>query len=177
MGEVYLARDDRLQRDIALKVLRPAGPKRDSLERFIREARVASSLTHPNVVHIYDIGETGDTSYIAMEYIDGETLTKRISRGRLEASEVLRIGIGICEALEEAHSRGIIHRDIKSANIMQTRKGSIKVLDFGLAKFDRAVSDSTIAQELTTTGAVVGTIQSMSPEQVLGRPVDHRSDL
>jgi tetratricopeptide (TPR) repeat protein len=177
MGDVYLARDERLQRDVALKVLRATGSQ-ESLERFIREARVASSLTHPNVVQIYDIGETDKVSYIAMEYIDGETLAHRITtRGRLDPAEVVRIGIGVCEALDEAHTRGIIHRDIKSANIMLTRKGVVKVLDFGLAKFGITNSDSTVATGLTTTGAVVGTVSYMSPEQVVGGSLDHRSDL
>jgi tetratricopeptide (TPR) repeat protein/TolB-like protein len=128
------------------------------------------------VAQIYDIGQTADVNYIAMDYVDGETLSQRIARGPLDVDELIKVGVGVCEALEEAHSRGIVHRDIKPANIMISRKGRIKVLDFGIARIDPAHDESTV-RSLTSPGAVVGTVKYMSPEQVHGRTADHRSDL
>lgn len=178
MGEVYLAFDDRLQREVALKVLTgsASAAQRQNIERFIWEARVASSLSHPNVAQIYDIGQFEEANYIAMEYIDGETLAQRAARGPLDFEELIKVATGVCEALDEAHSCGIVHRDIKSANIMISRKGRVKVLDFGLARVDPLHSESTV-RSLTAPGTVVGTVRYMSPEQVFGHSVDYRSDL
>src|SRR5262245_2432149 len=135
MGEVYLARDTQLDRGIALKIL-TADVARDQqrLHRFLQEARAAAALSHPNIAHIYEIGEVEGTHFIAMEYIDGESLDKKIAGRPLRLSEHLDYAIQMADALDEAHGRGIIHRDIKSPNIMITPRGRAKVLDFGLAK-------------------------------------------
>src|ERR1051326_6560270 len=139
MGEVYLARDTQLDRDIALKILM-AEVARDQqrLHRFLQEARAASALSHPNVAHIYEIGEVEGTHFIAMEYVEGEGLDKKIAGRPLRISELLDIAIQIADALDEAHAKGITHRDIKSSNIMITPRGRVKVLDFGLAKVTKA---------------------------------------
>lgn len=185
MGEVYLARDTQLDRDIALKILTAdvaLDPQR--LHRFLQEARAASALSHPNVAHIYEIGEVENTHFIAMEYIEGESLDKKIAGRPLRMSEQLDFANQIADALDEAHSRGIIHRDIKSSNIMINARRRVKVLDFGLAKVSApaGVTDRTSNSELatrvkTTPGIVMGTVNYMSPEQALGREVDQRSDI
>lgn len=181
MGEVYLAEDTRLHRRVALKFLLPDGaahPQR--LQRFLQEARVAATLHHPNIAHIYEIGESNGNTFIAMEYVEGETLETAISRG-MEIDEILRTSSEIADALHEAHERGITHRDIKPANILITPRGQVKVLDFGLAKVTGENSSdpgSEGATEVRTrSGVVLGTVSYMSPEQALGRAVDHRSDL
>jgi serine/threonine protein kinase len=135
MGEVYLARDAQLGRDIALKIL-TADVARDPqrLHRFLQEARAAAALSHPNIAHIYEIGEADGAHFIAMEYVEGESLDKKIAGRPLRLSEQLDYAIQIADALDEAHARGIIHRDIKSSNIMVTARRGVKVLDFGLAK-------------------------------------------
>lgn len=185
MGEVYLARDTQLDRDIALKIL-TADVARDQqrLHRFLQEARAASALSHPNVAHIYEIGEVEGTHFIAMEYIAGESLDRKIAGRPLRLSEQLDFAIQIADALDEAHGRGIIHRDIKSSNIMINSRRRVKVLDFGLAKISApaGVTDRTSNSELatrvrTTPGIVMGTVNYMSPEQAMGREVDHRSDI
>src|SRR6185369_4324453 len=139
MGEVYLAHDTQLDRPIALKLL-PADIARDQqrLHRFLQEARAAAALNHPNIAHIYEIGEAEGGYFIAMEYVEGTTLDKRIGERPLPISEVLDIAIQICDALDEAHGKGVTHRDIKSSNIMITTRGRVKVLDFGLAKVTQA---------------------------------------
>jgi eukaryotic-like serine/threonine-protein kinase len=185
MGEVYLARDTQLDREIALKIL-PADVARDQqrLHRFLQEARAASSLSHPNVAHIYEIGESEGTHFIAMEYVEGESLDKKIAGRPMRLSEQLDVAIQIADALDEAHGRGIIHRDIKSSNIMINSRRRVKVLDFGLAKVSTpaGVNDRTSNSELatrvkTTPGIVMGTVNYMSPEQAMGREVDQRSDI
>jgi len=185
MGEVYLARDTQLDRLIALKLL-PTEVAHDQqrLYRFLQEARAASALSHPNVAHIYEIGEAGGAHFIAMEYVDGTALDKQIAGRPVRLAELLDIGIQIADALDEAHGRGIVHRDIKSSNIMITARGRVKVLDFGLAKVSTpaGVTDRTSNSELatrvkTTPGVVMGTVNYMSPEQALGREVDQRSDI
>jgi eukaryotic-like serine/threonine-protein kinase len=185
MGEVYLARDTQLDRDIALKIL-TADVARDQqrLHRFLQEARAASALSHPNVAHIYEIGEVEGTHFIAMEYVEGESLDEKIAGRPLRLSEQLDYAIQIADALDEAHGRGIIHRDIKSQNIMVNSRRRVKVLDFGLAKVSApgGVTDRTSNSELatrvkTTPGIVMGTVNYMSPEQALGREVDQRSDI
>src|SRR5436190_15266594 len=135
MGEVYLARDTQLDRDVALKIL-TADVARDQqrLHRFLQEARAASALSHPNVAHIYEIGEVEGTHFIAMEYIEGESLDKKIAGRPLRLPEQIEYAIQIADALDEAHGRGIVHRDIKSQNVMINARGRVKVLDFGLAK-------------------------------------------
>src|SRR5438128_172239 len=185
MGEVYLARDTQLDRDIALKTLTPevAGDQQ-RLHRFLQEARAASALSHPNVAHIYEIGEVNGAHFIAMEVVEGESLDRKIGGRPIAISELLEIAIQIADALDEAHSKGIIHRDIKSSNIMITSRGRVKVLDFGLAKLAaptgiaNRTSDSEVATQVKTSpGVVMGTVNYMSPEQALGREVDHRSDI
>ena len=182
MGEVYRARDTRLDRIDALKVLPvevAADPER--IRRFVREAKAASALNHPNIATIYEIGESEGIHWISMELVEGETLTQRFKENSLGAPEILDIGIQVCEALEKAHGKGIIHRDIKPANIMLTPEGQVKVLDFGLAKITRPegqAATATVSSEThTVPGMVMGTARYMSPEQVLGQSVDRRTDI
>ena len=151
------------------------------MRRFVREAKAASALNHPNVAHIYEIGEAGGVSYIAMEYVEGQTLAAKINGQRLEVGEVAEIGSQIADALDEAHRKGITHRDIKPQNIMLTPRGQVKVLDFGLAKITRPAAQA-VGSDITTLvntvpGVIMGTVPYMSPEQALGREVDHRSDI
>src|SRR6478672_3268118 len=180
MGEVYRGEDTRLGRPVALKFL-PASLKSDpeSRARLLNEARAASMLRSPNIAVTYDIGEESGTDFIVMEYVDGELLSARVARGPMPLREVIEIGIQVADALDEAHSRGIIHRDIKSANLMRTERGLVKVLDFGLAKFisNGAVAGDVTQAQMTMAGMVVGTVSYMAPEQALGRPIDHRVDL
>jgi serine/threonine protein kinase/Tol biopolymer transport system component len=185
MGEVYLAHDTQLDRPIALKLL-PADIARDQqrLHRFLQEARAAAALNHPNIAHIYEIGEAEGGYFIAMEYVEGTTLDKRIGERPLPISEVLDIAIQICDALDEAHGKGVTHRDIKSSNIMITTRGRVKVLDFGLAKVTQAastpeqISDSQLATRVKTSpGVIMGTVNYMSPEQASGKDVDARTDI
>jgi serine/threonine protein kinase len=183
MGEVYLAVDTRLDRKLALKVLAP-GLARDPqyLQRFHREARAASALSHPHVCVIHEIGEAEDGSpFMAMELIEGESLQARLRQGPLAIAEVIEIGIQVADALEAAHAKGIVHRDIKAANVLRSERGLVKVLDFGLAKRIAGAGDAaaldTSSMMSTQTGMLLGTPCYMSPEQALTRPVDHRSDL
>ena len=182
MGEVYRARDTRLDRTVALKIL-PSEVASDQqrMRRFVGEAKAASALNHPGVAHIYEIGEAEGVSFIAMEYVEGQTLSAKIGDRPLEVAEVIEIGIQTADALDEAHSKGITHRDLKPANIMVTPRGQVKVLDFGLAKINRPGEhdvDTTLSTMMQTTpGVVMGTVPYMSPEQALGRDVDHRSDI
>jgi eukaryotic-like serine/threonine-protein kinase len=181
MGEVYRAEDTRLGRTVAVKVL-PAelAQDKDRLHRFVREARAASALSHANVAHIYDIGQSDGRHFIAMEYVEGQNLAQKTSGKPLELGEILDIGIQVADALAEAHEKGITHRDIKSANLMITPKGQVKVLDFGLAKIAREVEvvGSNVSTSLhTLEGRVMGTVGYMSPEQVLGKELDARTDL
>src|SRR5215210_828192 len=173
MGEVFLDRDRVLGRDVALKVLRKQYAGDDEFaERFKREAMSAASLSHPNIVQVYDRGETEEgASYIAMEYVPGGTLKEKILReGPLEAADAARLGAQVAEALGAAHDRGMVHRDIKPQNVLLTATGGAKVADFGIA---RAGSSVTISR----TGSVMGTAGYMSPEQALGKPATPKSDL
>jgi len=180
MGEVYLAEDVRLGRPVALKFLPPAlKADPDSRARLLNEARAASLLRSPNIAVTYDIGEYAGSDFIVMEYVEGELLSKRVAGGPLPIREVVEVGVQVSDALDEAHGRGIIHRDIKSANLIRTERGLVKVLDFGLAKFLTSNEhDGFVTQpQVTIAGMVVGTISYMAPEQALGRTVDNRADL
>jgi serine/threonine protein kinase/Tol biopolymer transport system component len=179
MGEVYRAKDTRLGRDVAVKIL-PAhlSEKAEVRERFEREARAISSLNHPHICTLYDIGREGDADYFVMELLDGESLAARLERGPLKLDEALRIGAQIADALAAAHKQGIVHRDLKPGNVALTKSGA-KVLDFGVAKLrDEGVVDNvTRTTPLTSQGTMLGTVQYMAPEQLEGKPVDHRADL
>ncbi len=183
MGEVYRARDSRLGRDVAIKVL-PEEFAHDParLARFEREAKAISSLNHPHICVLFDVGRENGTGYLVMELVEGETLAQRLERGPLPAAEVVRLGVQIADALERAHASGIVHRDLKPGNIMLTRSGA-KLLDFGLARpaglgaAGNDTSTPTQARALTSDGAIVGTFQYMAPEQLEGREADARSDL
>ncbi len=184
MGEVYLAQDSRLGRKIALKILPTQFTQdKDRVRRFEREARAASALNHPNILTIHEIGQADGTTFIATEFIDGQTLRQRMQRGRQELSEMLEIGIQIASALAAAHESHIVHRDIKPENIMLRLDGYVKVLDFGLAKLTESHAISMGSQESgmvtlsTETGMMLGTAHYMSPEQAMGREVDHRTDI
>jgi serine/threonine protein kinase len=186
MGEVYRACDTRLDRTVAVKIL-PAhlSSNAEAKQRFDREARAISSLSHPNVCHLYNVGAQDGTSYLVMEYLEGETLGDRLAKGPLPMDQLLRWGIEICEGLEKAHKSGVIHRDLKPGNIMLTKSGA-KLMDFGLAKPALGASppSSGLTQTLvsaqkplTMEGMVVGTFQYMSPEQVEGKEADARCDI
>jgi len=185
MGEVYRARDTRLDRTVALKVLPghlAASP--DLRQRFEREARAVSSLNHPHICSLFDVGQQDGTDYLVMEYLEGETLADRLGRGPLPTDQVLRYGIEIADALDKAHRQGIVHRDLKPGNVMLTKAGA-KLLDFGLAKLQPAAAPAasvlsamaTAHRPLTEAGTVLGTFQYMAPEQLEGKEADARTDL
>jgi len=182
MGRVYRAFDPTLGRHVAIKILPPELiHDRERLERFIREARTASALNHPNVVTIYEIGSEGESHFIAMELLDGETLRDRISRGKLDLKQTIDIGAQIADGIATAHAAGIVHRDLKPENVIVTSSGFVKVLDFGLAKLRAGVGqmseDEPTAVQLTASAVVLGTAGYMSPEQAQGKATDHRSDI
>lgn len=179
MGEVYLAEDTRLNRKVALKVLpEEVAEDRKRLSRFLQEARLAANLNHPNICIIYEVDDSTETPFISMEYVEGETLARKIQNKSLDLAEILEITTHIADALDEAHRQGIIHRDIKSANIIINQRGQAKVLDFGLAKtVIENVSDEAATQAKTEAGVLVGTVQYMSPEHALGKKLDGRTDL
>ncbi len=183
MGEVYRARDVRLDRTVAIKILKDReAQKADAKERFEREARTISSLNHPNICHLYDVGEQDGVSYLVMEFLDGQTLADRLYRGPLPLGQVLKYGIEICDGLETAHRSGVVHRDLKPGNIMITKAG-IKLMDFGLAKpvsYEGSGLTQTLStpkQPLTVEGNIVGTLHYMAPEQAEGKEVDRQSDI
>jgi serine/threonine protein kinase len=188
MGQVYQATDARLDRDVALKFL-PAdyADTPDTLERFRREARAISSLNHPNICTLYDVGELEGQPFLVMERLEGQSLKQRLSGGVVATDEALSIAVQVCDALEAAHAKGIVHRDIKPANIFITSRGPVKILDFGLAKLraepqlpiEAKLDYATSPPESTITvlGRAMGTASYMSPEQARGDDVDARSDL
>jgi len=189
MGEVYLAEDTRLHRKVALKIL-PAdfSSNKDRMRRFEQEAQAAAALNHPNIAHIYEIGESDGVNFIAMEFIDGVTLREKIHQERTELSKLLRYLQHAAEGLAKAHAAGIVHRDLKPDNIMITRDGHAKILDFGLAKLieqtpvpggDSAEAATAVMPQHSTPGAIMGTVGYMSPEQAQGKTneIDQRSDI
>ncbi len=180
MGEVYLAKDRRLDRKVALKILPPYFVSDEArLRRFQREARAASALNHPNILTIHEVGEVDEVHFITTEFIDGQTLRELIAPEDLSLPEVLEIAIQVAEALTAAHAAGIVHRDIKPENIMRRRGGLVKLLDFGIAKLlEPPSSDSSeTAKTQTETGVVLGTVGYMSPEQARALPVDESTDI
>ena len=183
MGEVYRARDTKLDRDVALKVLPPAfTDDPDRLARFEREAKVLASLNHPNIGHIYGLEEAEGQKALVLELVEGPTLAERIAEGPIPVDEALPIATQIVDALEGAHEAGVIHRDLKPANIKVREDGTVKVLDFGLAKaLESSVPgdspSSSVSDPVTQIGIAMGTAAYMSPEQARGKPVDKRTDL
>ncbi len=183
MGEVYRARDARLHREVAVKVLPERAAKDpDALARFEREAKTISQLSHPHIGAVFDVGREGATEYLVMELLEGEVLSERLIRGALPLEDVLRFGRQIAQALDAAHRRGIVHRDLKPGNIMLTRSG-VKLLDFGLARLlapappQDVTQAATAASALTQDGFLLGTVGYMSPEQAEGKEIDARSDI
>ena len=191
MGEVYRARDTRLDRDVAIKVLpQHLSSNSEVRARFEREAKTVSGLNHPHICVLHDIGREGDTDFLVMELVEGETLAMRVARtGALPTADVVRIGSQIADALERAHRAGVIHRDLKPGNIMVTKTGA-KLMDFGLARgagltgtpgsgatLASLTQSPTVGQPLTAEGTLVGTFQYMSPEQLEGKDADVRSDI
>ncbi len=184
MGEVYRAKDTRLDRTVAIKVLPSHLSENAELrQRFEREAKTISSLSHPHICALYDVGHQDGTDYLVMEYLEGETLTDRLAKGPLPTEQVLRHGIEIADALDKAHRQGIVHRDLKPGNVMLTKSG-VKLLDFGLAKAMQQSSPKssftalpTAAENLTAEGTILGTFQYMAPEQLEGRESDSRTDI
>jgi len=185
MGVVYEAEDTRLGRRVAIKFLPDeANANAEAVQRFLREARVVSSLNHPHICTLYDIGDHQGQQFMVMELLDGQSLKDRVARGAMPLDEVLELGAQMADALDAAHAQGIVHRDIKPANLFITRRGTLKVLDFGVAKLSKAVRgqdhlDSTIGatDQLTTMGTTIGTVSYMSPEQARGQEIDVRSDV
>jgi serine/threonine protein kinase len=185
MGEVYKAKDQKLGRDVAIKVLPDEFAKdADRVARFQREAKLLASLNHPNIAAIHGLEESEGTHFLVLELIEGDTLADRLKRGAIPVEEALKLALQIAEALEAAHEKGVIHRDLKPANIKVTPEGKVKVLDFGLAKAfagdsqDMNLSNSpTLSVAATQQGVILGTAAYMSPEQARGNPVDKRADI
>lgn len=185
MGVVYEAEDTRLGRKVAIKFLPDeANANAEAVQRFLREARVVSSLNHPHICTLYDIGEHQGQQFMVMELLDGQSLKDRVAKGAMPLEEVLELGAQMADALDAAHAQGVVHRDIKPANLFLTRRGTLKVLDFGVAKLSKTVRgqdhlDSTIGatDQLTTMGTTIGTVSYMSPEQARGQEIDARSDV
>ena len=179
MGEVYLANDVRLNRRVALKLLLPEmSTHADSRARFLREARSAAALNHPNIATVFDAGEANGRLYLAMEYIDGKSLRSRLNDGPQPESEVIEFGLQLASALDHAHSRGILHRDIKPENVIVDAAGAAKLVDFGIAKtFSPDAGDAEAETEITRQGMFVGTVKYAAPEVLSGQPASRQSDL
>src|SRR3989442_5858560 len=186
MGEVYRARDTRLDRTVAIKVLpQHLSASSEVRQRFEREAKTISSLSHPHICALYDVGNQDGVEYLVMEFLEGETLADRLSRGPLPSEQILRYGIETADALDKAHRQGIVHRDLKPGNVMLTKAG-VKLLDFGLAKLREAEAEplasrlsalATQGTPLTAEGTILGTLQYMAPEQLEGKEADARTDI
>jgi TolB-like protein len=183
MGEVYRARDGRLGREVAVKVLpSELSTDRERLQRFEHEARSAAALNHPNILTVYDVGSHGGSPYLVTELLEGESLRERLRRGGLAAREALGLAVQVARGLAAAHGKGIVHRGLKPENLFLTRDGTVKILDFGLAKLTRPEGEpeaeaETVSVSLTGAGRVLGTVGYMAPEQVRGLSLDHRADL
>ncbi len=186
MGEVFLAQDTKLDRKVALKILPSEfAEDKDRMSRFVREAKSASALNHPNIITIHEIGESDGTHFIATEFIDGKTLNDYVKANPLNYKSALEIAIQVASALDEAHSAGIVHRDIKPDNVMIRANGLAKILDFGIAKLSVASAtsasdsseDATAIKAPTMPGMIIGTANYMSPEQAKGKVVDARTDI
>src|SRR5262245_16750163 len=182
MGEVYKAKDTRLDRTVAVKVLpQHLSSSPEVRQRFEREAKTISQFSHSHICALYDVGREGETEYLVMEFLEGETLSDRLAKGALPLEQTLRYGIEIADALDRAHRQGIVHRDLKPGNVMLTKAG-VKLLDFGLAKAFRTHGEPELASLATTSGLtsdgmIIGTIQYMAPEQLEGKKVDARTDI
>jgi len=176
MGEVFRAYDPRLERTVAIKAIRSGMASADAEARFLAEARAASALNHPHIITIHDVGAADGVSYMVMEWVNGETLRRKLAQGSLPLAEVRRVAAAVASALAAAHAAGILHRDLKPENIMLAADGRIKVLDFGIARRLATAADNLEATSLTSSGTLVGTPGYMSPEQVRGEPLDARSD-
>ena len=177
MGEVYRAHDPQLRRDVALKILPPhRSSDPDAVARMVREAQLAAAVEHPSIVAVHDVGEEAGQLFLVTELLEGETLRERLRHGPLAIRAALDYAVQIASAIAAAHTRGVVHRDLKPENIMSTASGTIKVLDFGVAKFVTASDATTVVPTIVTGGGAVGTPAYMSPEQLNGRVVDHRAD-
>jgi serine/threonine protein kinase len=186
MGEVFKARDTRLERDVAVKILKTGQPASEELkQRFLREAKAISQLSHPHICTLFDVGTHEGTEYLVMELLEGETLASRLAKGPMTLAQLLPVGMQIADALDRAHRQGIVHRDLKPGNVMLTKSG-VKLLDFGLAKALApspgssgltSLATVTTPQHLTERGTILGTFQYMSPEQLEGGEADARSDI
>ena len=181
MGEVFLAEDIKLKRKVAIKsILTRTLSDTSSKARFLREAQTASQLDHPNICTIYEIYEENDHDYIVMQYVDGVTIDQIIKLKPLSINKILDIAIQVCKGMIEAHGKKVIHRDIKPGNIMIDKKGVVKILDFGLAKFagePASKRKGDVDMSLTEKGIVLGTVSYLSPEQASGKPIDLRTDI
>jgi serine/threonine protein kinase len=179
MGEVYLADDPALDRQVAIKVLSGDCADGHAVKRLMREAKAAATLEHSNICTIYEVGDANGCPFVVMQRVDGETLAARMSRGALAWDDAMAIGMQVADALAAAHARGIIHRDVKPRNIMITRGGQAKLLDFGLAALmpSFAKGDAETESDLTLPGTIVGTVNYMSPEHAQGQRLDARSDI
>ena len=178
MGVVFLAHDQQLERDVAIKIL-PPGTLADEAarKRFRQEALSLAKLNHPNIATIHDFDTADQTDFLVTEYIAGESLDKKLASGALPSKEVVRLGLQLAEGLAAAHARGIIHRDLKPANLRLTTDGRLKILDFGLAQFAHPEGDLAVTASLTSSQQITGTLPYMSPEQLRGEPSDRRTDI